>query len=411
MPLLLLAAIAMLIQQTMATVAKTAMPVLFPAIAQDLGIPSEAVLGYTWIFACAGMLVMAGCGTFIMRYGAIRISQAGGLLMAAGLGLAALAGLDGANLWAGATALILGAILISAGSTSATPASSEILARYAPTKMAPLIFSIKQTGVPAGIAIAGALVLPLSVWIGWQNAVLVVAGLCLLIALGLAPCRREFDRNHRPEQKLAFADLKETIRAVLRDPALRGMALAAFVFVGLQSIFTNFTVVYLYEELNYSAVEAGAILGLSTLVAVPARIFWGIIASTVVPARLLLGFLAGAMAVGTGAMGAFTSAWSQWQVILVCIVIAMTALSWHGVLLSEVARAAPDGAVGRLTGGVLAFGSAGQLASPLLFGALYFPFGYQAAYLAVGLPALAVAFAMLRGERRFASADQESESD
>ncbi|MDP7548108.1 MAG: MFS transporter, partial [Alphaproteobacteria bacterium] len=84
MPLLLLAAIAMLIQQTMATVAKTAMPVLFPAIAQDLGIPSEAVLGYTWIFACAGMLVMAGCGTFIMRYGAIRISQAGGLLMAAG---------------------------------------------------------------------------------------------------------------------------------------------------------------------------------------------------------------------------------------------------------------------------------------------------------------------------------------
>ncbi|MDP7548922.1 MAG: MFS transporter, partial [Alphaproteobacteria bacterium] len=312
---------------------------------------------------------------------------------------------------AGATALILGAILISAGSTSATPASSEILARYAPTKMAPLIFSIKQTGVPAGIAIAGALVLPLSVWIGWQNAVLVVAGLCLLIALGLAPCRREFDRNRRPEQKLAFADLKETIRAVLRDPALRGMALAAFVFVGLQSIFTNFTVVYLYEELNYSAVEAGAILGLSTLVAVPARIFWGIIASTVVPARLLLGFLAGAMAVGTGAMGAFTSAWSQWQVILVCIVIAMTALSWHGVLLSEVARAAPDGAVGRLTGGVLAFGSAGQLASPLLFGALYFPFGYQAAYLAVGLPALAVAFAMLRGERRFASADQESESD
>ena len=399
MPLLFLAVVAMLIQQTMATVAKSAMPVLFPAIALDLGIASEAVLGYTWIFACAGMVVMAGCGTFIIRYGAVRMSQVGGLLMAVGLGLAALAGLDGSDLGAGLTVLILGAILISAGSTSATPASSDILARYAPPRLAPLIFSIKQTGVPAGIAIAGALLLPISVWIGWQQAVLLVAGLCLLIALGLQPCRREFDRNRRPEQKLAFGDLKETVFSVLRSPALRGMALAAFIFVGLQSIFTNFTVVYLYEELNYSPVEAGAILGLTTLVAVPARIFWGVIASTLVPARPLLGVLAAVMAFGAAAMGAFSPAWSQWQVVLVCIVISMTALSWHGVLLSEVARAAPDGSVGRLTGGVLAFGTAGQIAAPLLFGALYFPFGYQAAYIGVGLPALAVAVVMLRGER------------
>lgn len=396
MPLLFLAVAAMLIQQTVATVAKTAMPVLFPAIALDLGIPSEAVLGYTWIFACVGIVVMAGCGTFIMRYGAIRISQAGGLLMAAGLGLAALAGV---NFWTGIVTLFLGAVLISVGSTSATPASSEILARYAPSRIAPLIFSIKQTGVPAGIAIAGALVLPLSVWIGWQQAALVVAGICLLVALGLAPCRREFDRNRRPEQKLAFADMKETIVAVLRDPSLRGMALAAFIFVGLQSIFTNFTVVYLYEELHYTAVEAGAVLGLTTLLAVPARIFWGVVASTLIPARPLLGILAAAMAMGAAAMGGFSPAWSQWQVVLVCGVISMTALSWHGVLLSEVARAAPDGSVGRLTGGVLAFGTAGQIAAPLLFGALYFPFGYQAAYIGVGLPALAVAVVMLRGER------------
>tara|TARA_B100001179_G_C18401834_1_gene322042 strand:- start:417 stop:671 length:255 start_codon:yes stop_codon:yes gene_type:complete len=74
----------------------------------------------------------------------------------------------------------------------------------------------------------------------------------------------------------------------------------------------------------------------------------------------------------------------------------MTALSWHGVLLSEVARISPDGSVGRLTGGVLAFGTAGQVASPILFGALYFPLGYQAAYLAVACPAAVVAVLMLR---------------
>lgn len=383
----------MLIQQTMATVAKTVIPVLFPAIALALGTASEAVLVYTWVFACVGVLVMAGCGTFIIRFGAIRMSQVGGVLMALGLALAALAGLD---YWTGIVMLTLAAVLISAGSTSATPASSEILARYAPARMAPFIFSIKQTGVPAGIAIAGALVLPLAVWIGWQAAILATAVVCLVIAAGLQPCRRHFDRDRKPRQKLAFGDVKETVRAVLREPALRGMAMAAFVFVGLQAIFTNFTVVYLYEELHYTAVEAGAILGLTTLVAVPARIFWGLVASTVMPARPLLGILAAVMAVATAAMGAFSPAWAQWQVSAVCVVIAMTALSWHGVLLSEVARLAPDGAVGRLTGGVLAFGTAGQVASPLLFGALYFPFGYQAAYLAIGLPAAVVAVIMLR---------------
>ena len=402
MPLLILAVAAMLIQQTMATVAKTSIPVLFPAIALDLGIASETVLGYTWVFACVGMVVMAGCGTFIIRYGAIRMSQVGGLVMASGLALAALATLD---FWFGIAVLALGAALISAGSTSATPASSEILARYSPAKIAPLIFSIKQTGVPAGIAIAGALVLPLSAWIGWQQAALVVAGLCVAISLGLQPCRREFDRNRNPEQKLAFADLQVTIRTVLRDPALRAMALAAFVFVGLQSIYTNFTVVYLYEELNYSAVEAGAVLGLTTLVAVPARIFWGVIASTLVPAKPLLGVLAAVMALAAAAMGAFNPSWEAWQVSLVCVLISATALSWHGVLLSEVARAAPDGAVGRLTGGVLAFGTAGQIAAPLLFGAVYFPLGYQAAYLAIGLPAMAVAVVMLRPRRLRAQAN------
>ena len=102
------------------------------------------------------------------------------------------------------------------------------------------------------------------------------------------------------------------------------------------------------------------------------------------------------MAIATAVMGYFSPAWSQWQVSAVCIVIAMTALSWHGVLLSEIARISPDGSVGRLTGGVLAFGTAGQVASPILFGALYFPFGYQAAYLAVACPAAVVAVLMLR---------------
>ena len=393
----------MLIQQTMATVAKSAIPVLFPTIALDLGTAAETVLVYAWVLAGVGVLVMAGCGTFIIRYGAIRISQVGGLLMALGLFIVTFSNLE---TWVGILALSLAAILISAGSTSATPASSDILARYAPSRIAPIIFSIKQTGVPAGIAIAGVLLLPLAVWIGWRAAILAAAGVCLLIAISLQLCRREFDSIRNPLQELAFGDVRETVYFVFRQPALRTLAVAAFVFVGLQAIFTNFTVIYLYEELKYTAVQAGTVIGLTTLVAIPARIFWGVMASTMISARSLLGVLAAVMAVAMAVMGSFSVVWSQWQVSAICVVIAMTAMSWHGILLSEVARIAPTGSVGRLTGGVLAFGTAGQVASPILFGALYFPFGYQAAYLAVACPAAAVAIVMLRPSSNTSSTSQ-----
>ena len=396
MPLLLLAIVAMLVQQTVATVAKMAVPVLFPAIALDLGVAAELVLAYTWLYACVGILVMAGCGAFIVRYGAIRVSQAGCLLMALGL---AVTTIPTGNTWLAVGALSLGAVLIAVGSTSATPASSQILARHSPPRLAPLVFSIKQSGVPAGIAIAGGLVVPLAAAVGWHLAIVVVALFCALIGLGLHPCRRPFDRDRRRQQKLSFGDVRITVYAVLNEPTLRTMAIAAFAFVGLQSIFTNFTVVYLYEEVDYSVVEAGAVLSIGTLVAVPARILWGVVASTLVPAGLLLAILAVVMGLGAAAMGAFTPEWSSFWIIAVCIVVSATGLSWHGVLLSEIARAAPEGEAGRMTGGVLAFGTVGQIVYPLLFGAVYAPFGYQAAYIAIALPAAGLAYAFFRGGR------------
>lgn len=397
MPLLLLAIVAMLVQQTVATVAKMAVPVLFPAIALDLGVAPELVLAYTWLYACVGILVMAGSGAFIVRYGAIRVSQAGCLLMASGL---ALSTITAGSLWIGVAMLGIGAVLIAVGSTSATPASSQILARHAPPRTAPLVFSIKQSGVPAGIAIAGGLVVPLATALGWHVALLVVAGFCAVIGIGLQPCRRPFDRDRRRQQKLSFGDVRITVYSVLNEPTLRTMAMAAFAFVGLQSIFTNYTVVYLYEELDYSAVDAGAILSIGTLVAVPARILWGVVASTLVPASLLLAILAVVMAFGAAAMGAFTPEWSNFWIVAVCIVVSATGLSWHGVLLSEIARAAPEGEAGRMTGGVLAFGTVGQIVYPLLFAAVYAPFGYQAAYAAIAVPAAGLAWAFFRAGRR-----------
>ena len=397
MPILLVAIVSMLAQQTMATVAKMGVPILFKPLADDIGISPELVLLYTWFSACVAIVVMLGCGAFITRYGALRMTQIGCVLMATGLML-----LQFVVSPLALALLILAAIAfaIGVGATLSTPASSQILARYAPARWAPLVFSIKQTGVPAGVALASFGAPALADAFGWRTAGLMLALIALLIAIALQPCRKAFDAERKPSHPIRLAGMKETFLGVLRTPALRVLAMAAFAFIGLQAVFTNFTVVYLAEELGYSLQTAGAALGFATLIAAPGRIIWGWVSSTwISPSTLLIG-LAIAMAGGALAMGQFDTTWTYAMVMAALLVVSGTALSWHGVLLSEIARLSAGPEVGRMTGGVLAFGTAGQVAAPLIFALGYWVNGYAGAFTAVALPAIIVAIALLRSRQR-----------
>jgi MFS family permease len=393
MPLLVLAITAMLVQQTIATTAKVGLPALFVPISIELGFDAEYVLVYTWVYAICSLCVMAACGGVIRRYGALRVSQIGCLMMAAGLAVAAVL----ANPALVVLSLGVGVLLISFGSTVATPASSQILAAYAPPKWAPLVFSIKQTGVPAGVAISGIILVPLATSHGWRATTLGLALVCVAIAVILQPLRAEFDRDRDPAARPRLMDFVTNVRDVLSVFERRAMAMAAFTFVGMQAIYTNFTITYLHEDLHFEYETAGEILGIATLLAVPARIFWGWVGSALVQPRTLLACLAMMMAVSTALIGAFDPHWSHAAVLAVNCSVGLSVLSWHGVLLSEAARLAPAGEAGRMTGGILAFGSAGQIVYPAIFGAGYWVGGYGLAYVAIGLPAAVVgAFLILR---------------
>jgi MFS family permease len=386
MPLLVLAITAMLVQQTIATTAKVGLPALVVPIARELGFDAEYVLVYTWVYAICSLCVMAACGGVIRRLGALRTSQIGCVMMAAGLTVAAVMTSPGFVV----VALGFGVLLISFGSTVATPARSQILAAYAPPKWAPLVFSIKQTGVPAGVAISGIILVPLATTHGWRITTIGLALVCLTIAVILQPLRAEFDRDRDPTARPRLVDFVINVRDVLSVVERRAMAMAAFTFVGMQAIYTNFTITYLHEELNFGYETAGEILGVATLLAVPARIFWGWVGSALIQPRALLAALAIIMAASTALIGAFDPHWSHAAVLAVNCAVGLSVLSWHGVLLSEAARLAPAGEAGRMTGGILAFGSAGQIIYPAIFGAGYWLGGYGLAYVAIGLPAAVV---------------------
>ena len=130
----------MFIQQSFVTIGKVLPAVIAPPILLELKIDPSWLGVYVGIIAAVSLAVQAGCGSVIVRYGALRISQV--TLLVTGLGLVlAMPGLI--------VLMVLSAIAIGI-SASSTPASSHLLGKYAPAKYAPLIFSIKQTAVPVG---------------------------------------------------------------------------------------------------------------------------------------------------------------------------------------------------------------------------------------------------------------------
>jgi len=389
---LILAVVAMLVQQSFAFMATLVLPVVAPEVAVELGISPALIGAYSLCLYAVAVVSALACGSFIMRYGALRMSQVSLFFLGAGLLLAA-----PGQFWL----FVPAAMLIGFGSAIATPASSEILARYSPPRYAPLIFSIKQTGVPVGGMLAGMLVPFVALNYGWRIAFLVTGLMCLALALVLQPLRAEYDRDRQRNHRLGMAAALETLGSVFARRELIELAAATFAFVGVQAIFGAFFVTYLVKGLGYELALAGQVFAGAQAVSIGARILWGWLASRFVSPRLMLALFGLSMAAACAATGLVTGDWGIAAVMAVAIAYSATAISFHGVLISEIARLSPSGRVGQTTGGVLAFASAGMMIYPAVFGLILgLTSRYDLGFFAAALPAMLAGLMFLRPLRR-----------
>ncbi len=219
---------------------------------------------------------------------------------------------------------------------------------------------------------------------------------CAAFVLVLQPLRVTFDDDRVPSRTFQLSDFSSTLNAVLATPGLRALSYACLAFNGLQATVTAYFVVYL-TTIGYTPVAAGFVFSVAVAVAVPGRIVWGWLGSTQVAPRTMMAGLALGMAASSAALALCGAGWPTLLVGLIACVLSATALSWHGILLAETARAAPEGMRGGVTGGVLSFGQVGALALPLLFsGLLDLTGSYGVGFVLCGVPALLVGVQLLR---------------
>ena len=368
-----------LVIQAMVAMALLTLPVIAPVVAQTLQVSPALVGVYVSVTYAGAMIATLLGGATVARMGAIRVSQWGLLLCAVGLALCAVPWLP---------AMVLGAVFIGLGYGPITPASSHLLARTTPQAQMSLVFSIKQTGVPLGSMLAGAIVPPLALRIDWQLSLVVVAALCLLTAVVSQGLRTSLDSDRQVDSRIRWGSLVEPIRMVLAHRALLTMASCSFMFSMVQLSLTTYLVTFLHDDLSYGLVAAGLALSVTQFGGIGGRVVWGYVADRWLGARRMLLLLASTMAMGALASAFLTPDTPHAVVIAILVGFGASAIGWNGVYLAEVARRAPPGMASMATGGTLAFTFLGVVVGPPMFGALSGLFGtYRAGF--VGLMVMA----------------------
>ena len=272
---------AMLAVLTAASMSVFTVAVLAPAAAPDLGLDPKLIGPFTSVVYFFAAFVGAVTGGLITRYGPIRVCQSTMVAAAASMFLLAAAH---------PLAALLAACLLGYAYGPFNPASAHILSGLTSRRWQPYVFSLKQTGVPLGGALAGVIVPLLVLDFGWRGAAAWEGIVGIVIALLLQPLRKTFDEETKPVRIIALTNVWSPVRLVLLDPLLRRYTFAAFAYAGCQLSTGAFMVVYLTERHGMTLTLAGLVFACVQIGGFAGRLIWGAASERIVSSRIMLIF-------------------------------------------------------------------------------------------------------------------------
>ncbi|WP_187968522.1 MFS transporter [Aquibium microcysteis] len=345
--------------QVAATASVLALTAIAPAVAGDLGVGAHWIGYQISLIYTSGMIASAVAGGLVRRHGPVRVEQMALVCFILGfLGIAT----------GRFPVIVLASLLIGVGYGLNNPAASELLSRVTPPERRNIVFSIKQSGVPLGGILASFALPFLTSLLGWHAALMIGAAapafvlvLCftLTAAEPLAAGAGEWGRGLLAEQRLIW-----------RDPGLRALSLLGFVYSALQLSISAFAVVTLVHDSGWPVLAAGSLAAVMQFAGACGRIFWGGVANRIGGGFLtlgLLGLIGGAGCASLYWLGAMPASLQAALFLL----IGFVCIGWNGVLLGELANAAPASGVGAITGAALVYTFLGVIVGPSSFATLY----------------------------------------
>lgn len=337
-------------------------PVIAPKLAAEMDV-EPSLIGYQMsLIYGAAALTSPFLTWMVTRFGACRAIQTGLVLSVIALLLALLPGL---------ATLALASMLLGAAMSVMTPAGAHVLFRFSPPRRRNLMFSIKQTCVPAGWMLMALIAPAVTLYFGWRWAIALVIAFALVMIAALQPVRAVWDDDRSSQSGGARAQAREGMALLWRDARLRWLSVASMFMSGVQLCLSSFAVTMLVSEANYGLVAAGVMLSVAQGAGVTGRIAWGWIADRFGNCLPLLVALSAVMVVCCTLMLLVTPQWPRSLMALLFLAFGASAVGWNGLFLAEVARLSPPGKVSVATSGAMVWNFAGILIGPALFAMVY----------------------------------------
>jgi MFS family permease len=369
--------------QTMVSLAMFGVPVIAPVAAPDIGVKAELIGTFTAIAYLAGTVAGLMTGAVAARVGAIRVCQLAMLLVLAGTMALSLSY---------PVAAIASAVLLGLSYGPINPVSTQILASVTTPRTRPLIFSIKQTGMPVGAALAG-LLLPLMIGLfDWKMAFVSIGLAAILVAVVIQPLRPGLDAHCTSGQPIRMTRIVEPLRLGLASPQMRSLLTIGLVYGGSQVAIASFFVIQLTGPIGLRLETAGLMYTLMQLSAVAGRLLWGGIAGWMIAGNHVLVGLGLATSMIAIAAGFLQPSTPLWLVAVVSILLGMTSHGFNGVMFAELTRHVPEARISTAAGGLQFASLVGVAIFPLIFGLLVSLHGdYLVAYTIIAMAVLAAA--------------------
>jgi nitrate/nitrite transporter NarK len=331
--------------------------VLGPQLVLTFGLSRFELGLLTASFFLVGGALSLVAGQAVDRFGGKRVM--GVSFVVTGVAIMGMAGAPGYPILLAMAALA--GIAVAAGN----PLTNKLVAVNLPPGRRGLIMGSKQAGVQVGAFLAGALLAPLAVAVGWRVALgwsAVVPFLAVLVGVLVIPSDRRSPHvgRGRPEDA-------DTGRIGQLPIGVRWLALYAFLMGSGVSAVNAYLPLYLVETGGASPAVAGAVVALIGFTGIISRVLWGW------GSERLRGFALPLIALGAGAVVAvglilavqvvgMPAAWAA------ALLFGATAVTWNAVGMLAVLAVSGPRFAGLASGFVLTGFYIGFVGSPLVFG-------------------------------------------
>jgi predicted MFS family arabinose efflux permease len=228
---------------------------LAPELRSDLDIDSRHIGVFVAVITLIGAAVSPVVGRWTDRVGARRALLAVFVTAAAAFVVSAMA--------PGFAVLLVGGLLAAVATSAANPATNKSIVANLPRGRRATMTGLKQSGVPVGTVVGGAVAPPIAAVLGWRVALTVVAVVILAFAVAAV-------WTMPPDISVGTAT-----RAATSSPRRHEIVLAIYVgLIGLTNASLLFVPLYAVESLDVGSGLGGATLAIAGVAAVAGRLVW-----------------------------------------------------------------------------------------------------------------------------------------